>query len=55
LLLNAAAPSTQPTPISQIKCPLCSEAMRLIERFTSLQLLSAPLRTAQIMPRLDSS
>jgi hypothetical protein len=55
LLLNAAAPSTQPAPTAQIKCPLCSEPMRVIERFTSLQLLSAPLRTAPIMPRLDSS
>jgi hypothetical protein len=55
VLLNAAAPPPQPALTAQIKCPLCAEPMLVIERFTSLQLLSAPLRTAQIMPRLDSS
>jgi hypothetical protein len=55
VLLNAAAAPPQPAPTAQIKCPLCSELMLVIERFSSLQLLSAPLRTAQIMPRLDSS
>jgi hypothetical protein len=55
VLLNAAAAPAQPAPTSQIKCPLCSELMLVIERFTSLQLLSAPPSTAPIKPRLDSS
>jgi Putative transposase len=55
LLLNAADPSAQPAPTARIKCPLCSEPMRVIEPFTSLQLLSAPQSTAPIKPRLDSS
>lgn len=41
LLLNAAAPSPQPAPTAQIKCPICSEPMLVIERITSHQLLSA--------------
>jgi hypothetical protein len=55
VLLNAAAPPPQPAPTAQIKCPLCSELMLVIERFNSLQLLSAPPSTAPIKPRLDSS
>jgi hypothetical protein len=55
MLLNAAAPPPQPASTAQIKCPLCSELMLVIERFTSLQLLSAPPSTAPIKPRLDSS
>ncbi len=55
VLLNAAAPPPQPAPTAQIKCPLCSELMLVIERFTSLQLLSASPSTAPIKPRLDSS
>ena len=55
LLLHAAAPPPQPAPTAQIKCPLCSEPMHGIERFNSLQLLSAPPSTAPIKPRLDSS
>jgi hypothetical protein len=55
LLLNAAPPTPQPVPTAQVKCPLCSEPMLVIERFTSLQLLSAPQSTAPIKPRLDSS
>jgi hypothetical protein len=54
MLLNAAAPPPQPPPSAQIKCPLCSELMLVIERFTSLQILSAPPSTAPIKPRLDS-
>ncbi|AXC12057.1 transposase [Acidisarcina polymorpha] len=53
LLLNAAAASPQPAPAAQIKCPLCSELMLVIERFSSL--LSAPPSTAPIKSRLDSS
>jgi len=55
VLLHAAAPPPQPAPSAQIKCPLCSELMHVIERFTSLQLLSAPPSTPLIKPRLDSS
>ncbi len=55
LLLNAAAPPPQPAPAAQIKCPLCSELMRVIERFTSLQLPAAPPGTAPIKPRIESS
>jgi hypothetical protein len=55
LLLNVAAPPPQPAPTAQIKCPLCSQLMLVIERFSSLQLLSAPRNTAPIKPRLDSS
>ncbi len=55
VLLNAAAPPPQPAPTAQIKCPLCSQPMLVIERFTSLQLLSAPPSTASIKTRLDSS
>ena len=40
LLLKAAAPPPQPAPTAQIKCPLCSEPMLVIERITSRQLLS---------------
>ena len=54
-LLHAAAPPPQPAPAAQIKCPLCSELMLVIERFTAYQLLSAPPSTAAIKPRLDSS
>jgi hypothetical protein len=39
LLLNAAAPSPQPRPAAQIRCPLCAEPMLVIERITSFQLL----------------
>ena len=55
VLLNAAAPPPQPAPTAQIKCPLCSELMLVIERFNSFQLLSAPPSAAPIKPRLDSS
>jgi hypothetical protein len=55
VLLNAVAPPPQPAPTAQIKCPLCSELMLVIERFNSLKLLSALPRTAPIKPRLDSS
>ena len=54
-LLNVAEPPLQPAPTSQIKCPLCSELMLVIERFNILQLLAPPPRTAPIKPRLDSS
>jgi hypothetical protein len=55
LLLNAAAPSPQPAPTTQIKCPLCAEPMLVIERITSRQLLSVPSTTSPPMRRLDSS
>jgi len=55
VLLNAIAPPPQPAPTAPIKCPLCSELMLVIERFTGLQLLSAPLSAAPIKTRLDSS
>jgi hypothetical protein len=55
LLLNAAATPPQPAPTAQIKCPLCSELMVVVERFTSFQLPAAPPSTAPIKPRLDSS
>ncbi len=50
LLLNAAAPPLQPAPTAQIKCPLCSEPMLVVERFTSFQLLSAPANTTPTAP-----
>jgi Putative transposase len=37
LLLHAAAPTQQPAPTAQIQCPLCSEPMLVVERFTSHQ------------------
>ena len=55
MLLNTVTPPQQPARTAQIKCPLCSELMVVIERFNSLQLLSAPPSTAPIKPRLDSS
>jgi hypothetical protein len=55
LLLNAAAAPPQPAPSAQIKCPLCSELMVVVERFTSFQLPAAAPSTAPIKPRLDSS
>jgi hypothetical protein len=55
LLLNATAAPPQPAPSAQIKCPLCSELMLVIERFNSLPLLPAPPGTAPIKTRLDSS
>ena len=54
-LLNAAAPPQQPAPTTQIKCPLCSQPMLVVERFTKYQLLSAPWSTAPTRSRLDSS
>ena len=49
-LLKVAAPPPQPAPTTQIKCPLCSEPMLVVERITSRQLLSATTR-----PHFDSS
>ncbi len=54
LLLNVAAPPLQPASTDQIKCPLCSEPMLVVERFTSFQLLSAPSSNTATL-RLDSS
>jgi hypothetical protein len=34
----AAAPPQQPPPTAQIKCPICSKPMLVVERFTSHQL-----------------
>jgi hypothetical protein len=55
LLLHAAAPPPQLAPTAQIKCPLCSEPMLVVERITSYQLLTAPSGTAPNSPRIDSS
>ena len=54
-LLNAAAPPQQPAPTAQTKCPLCSQPMLVVERFTKYQLFSAPWSTAPARLRLDSS
>ena len=54
-LLNAAPPPQQPAPTAQIKCPLCSGSMLVVERITSRQLLVAPTETSLSRPRLDSS
>ena len=55
LLLKVAAPPPQPAPTAQIKCPLCSGDMLVVERITSRQLLSAPTDISPSRPRLDSS
>jgi predicted Zn-ribbon and HTH transcriptional regulator len=55
LLLKVAAPPPQPAPTAQIKCPLCSELMLVVERFSSHQLLAAPTDISLFRPRLDSS
>ena len=54
-LLNAAAPPQQPVPTAQIKCPLCSEPMLVVERITSYQLLCEPRNSSPPKPHLDSS
>jgi hypothetical protein len=54
-LLKAAAPPQQPPPTAQIKCPLCSEPMLVVERITNPQLLAAPTNISPSRPRLDSS
>jgi hypothetical protein len=54
-LLKVAAPPPLPAPTAQIKCPLCSEPMLVVERITSQQLLSAPTEVSPPRPRLDSS
>jgi len=54
-LLNAAAPPQQPAPTAQIKCPLCSGDMLVVERITSRQLLVAPTETSLSRPRFDGS
>jgi hypothetical protein len=54
-LLEVAAPPQQPPPTAQIKCPLCSEPMLVVDRITSHQLLSAPFITRLTKPHLDSS
>src|SRR6266851_3248322 len=53
-LLKVDAPPPQPAP-SQIKCPLCSEPMLVVERITSRQFLSALANVSPSRPRLDSS
>jgi hypothetical protein len=53
-LLSATRPPQQPAPTAQLRCPLCSEPMLVVERMTSQQL---PLRNA-LQPaqfRVDSS
>ncbi len=54
LLLNAAAPSPQPGPTAQIRCPLCSGLMLVVERITCRQLLSMQTISPS-RPHLDSS
>ena len=54
-LLKVAAPPPQLAPTAQIKCPLCSEPMLVVERITSRQLLSASANISPSRPRLDSS
>jgi hypothetical protein len=54
-LLNAAAPPQQPAPTAQIKCPLCSKPMLVVERITSQQLLSVPSSTTPPKHSFDSS
>ena len=54
-LLNVAPPPPLPAPTVQITCPLCAGSMLVVERFTTYQLLSAPMSTAPTTPRLDSS
>jgi hypothetical protein len=44
-LLKVAALPPQPAPTAQIKCPLCSEPMLVVERITSRQLLTTPSTT----------
>ena len=53
-LLKIAAPPPLPTPTAQIKCPLCSELMLVVERITSHQLMSMPTISPS-RPPLDSS
>lgn len=54
-LLNVTAPPQPSAPAAQqIRCPLCTEPMLVVERFTSHQLLVAPAITPP-RPRLDSS
>jgi Putative transposase/Transposase zinc-binding domain len=54
-LLKVAAPPPQLAPTAQIKCPLCSEPMLVVERITSRQLLSASANISPSKPCLDSS
>ena len=55
VLLHAAGPPPQLAPTAQIKCPLCSAPMLVVERITRYQLLTAPSGTAPSSPRIDSS
>jgi hypothetical protein len=54
LLLNAAAPSPPPVPTAQMKCPLCSGPMLVVERITSFQLRDIST-TSPPKPSFDSS
>ena len=55
-LLNAIPPPQQPPQSSQLRCPLCSEPMLLVERFTNLQPLVRCLAVTSTNPHpADSS
>ena len=53
-LLSVPAPPSQPAPGTQIRCPLCSGPMLVVQRMTSLQLRFASI-VSPLRPRLDSS
>jgi hypothetical protein len=53
-LLSVSAPPSQPAPNTQIRCPLCSGPMLVVQRMTSLQLRFASI-VSPLRPRLDSS
>jgi hypothetical protein len=54
LLLRATTLPQQPAPTSQLRCPLCSEPMLVIERMTSQQLPVRTIRSSSQL-RADSS
>jgi hypothetical protein len=53
-LLKVAAPPPQPAPTAQIKCPLCSGLVHVVERITSFQLRDISTISPP-KPRFDSS
>jgi hypothetical protein len=53
-LLNVTVAPQQPAPTAQIKCPLCSEPMLIVERITGFQLLDV-LTISPPKSSLDSS
>ena len=54
LLLKVAATPPQAAPTAQIKCPICSKPMLVVERFTRHQLLTATAIPPP-KPHFDSS